>query len=334
VLYSPYGSVNLLEIFRRGEHTASPSALARRPSDLIAHHPVFGHFSRYRGPVEEGFEIDSFLGSRTRDTFLQQTRPCPGGFADVPYPAFDEEYFEWIALLESVTTAQGAYTMAEVGAGYGRWAVRAACAARQHCGLPFQLIAVEAEPKYFHWLRQHFRDNGIDPDRHRLIHAAVTDHCGVAPFYVQRPDDDQRPRELWFGQTIAPRPVAESLGAGEYYGFPLSKHPNGYSSITVPCLTLHEVLDGCVLVDLVDIDIQGEELRAVSAAMDLLNTKVKRLHIGTHSAQVEDGLRRLLRNNGWKPRADYGCGGVHETPYGSICFQDGVQTWINSRLVT
>lgn len=251
------------------------------------------------------------------------------------YPPIEEEYFEWIALLESVVAARNSYNMAEIGAGYGRWAVRAACAVRQYSNLPFRLIAVEAEPMYFRWLSRHLRDNGIDPNQHRVIHAAVTDRRGVVSFYVERPAGHEQLSEPWFGQAIAySADFAADAAPREYCGLPLRKHADGYSSVPVPCLTLPDVLEGCHLVDLVDMDIQGEELKVVSSSTGLLDAKVKRLHIGTHSAEIEEGLRKLLRKRGWELLADYGCLGVRETPYGPVRFQDGVQTWLNPRLAS
>lgn len=41
-------------------------------------------------------------------------------FVTTTLPAFDEEYFEWIDLLEAVTEATGEFTMIELGAGWGR----------------------------------------------------------------------------------------------------------------------------------------------------------------------------------------------------------------------
>ena len=46
-------------------------------------------------------------------------------------PAFDEEYCEWIDVLEAVQAAYGRFTMIEFGAGYSRWASRTWTAARQ-----------------------------------------------------------------------------------------------------------------------------------------------------------------------------------------------------------
>ena len=45
---------------------------------------------------------------------------------------------------------------------------------------------------------------------------------------------------------------------------------------------------------MIDFDIQGEELKAIAAAIEQLEAKAKLLHIGTHSQEIEQGLRELL----------------------------------------
>ena len=57
-------------------------------------------------------------------------------------------------------------------------------------------MAVEAEPVHFRWIRDHFRDNDIDPDEHESIWAAVGPRPGFVPFWVGAPDG-------WYGQAIA-----------------------------------------------------------------------------------------------------------------------------------
>jgi len=61
-----------------------------------------------------------------------------------------------------------------------------------------------------------------------------------------------------------------------------------------------------------------------------LSGQVKRVHVGTHSADIEDGLRQLFSSHGWKNVNDYRCLSVNQTPYGEIKFGDGVQTWVNA----
>ena len=99
------------------------------------------------------------------------------------YPKVDEELFEWTDLLEAVSDAGPEFTMIELGAGFGRWLVAAACAVRRiDPKKPVRLIAVEADPEHFKMLHQHFVDNDLDPSRHRLVWAAVTTHGETATF--------------------------------------------------------------------------------------------------------------------------------------------------------
>jgi hypothetical protein len=166
------------------------------------HHPVFTAFKRFQGVVPPGNHAN-FLGVMTRNEFaagiitaLGHRLPEPGYF-QADYPAFSEEYFEWVDLLEAVLDAREAFTMIELGAGYGRWLVNAWAAAKQQRNdLRITLVGVEAEPTHFTWLKQHFEDNGLDSAEHRLIEAAIDARDGVVNFYVGKPDE-------WYGQRIA-----------------------------------------------------------------------------------------------------------------------------------
>ena len=97
-------------------------------------------------------------------------------------------------------------------------------------------------------------------------------------------------------------------------------------------MTLDQILTKHDRVDLIDLDVQGAELEVLSSAMEPLSRKVKRLHIGTHSAKIEEGLRKLFSSHGWDNVNDYRCQSLNQTPYGEIEFQDGVQTWVNPAL--
>jgi hypothetical protein len=79
-------------------------------------------------------------------------------------------------------------------------------------------------------------------------------------------------------------------------------------------------------------DIQGHELPVLKASIDLLNHKVKRLHIGTHSKEIDEGLKRLFLTNGWKNVHFYSAFTVCMTPYGRVDFNDGIQSWINPNI--
>lgn len=285
------------------------------------------------------FRDADFLGTVYRHDYVAGIiQPRPESIP-IGLPLFDEEYFEWIDLLESVVDARHSYNMMELGAGFGRWSVRAAFAVRQlHPEMPFHLTAVEAEPVVYGWMRQHFADNHLDLTAHCLLHAAVTEVPGEAMFYVGGPRGgpwDKRP-EGWYGQCLTKDYDVAAGGRfdSDYHGFSVSRHPSGWRSIRVPGVSLCCLLAGTDLVDLIDMDIEGQELPSVQANIGALDAKVKRLHIGTHSQEIEAGLRELLCRHHWERRADYTLFSESNTPWGRIRFENGVQSWVNPRLAS
>jgi FkbM family methyltransferase len=300
------------------------------------HHPIFSCFKPFRVEIPTGYGLD-LLGTKIRREFVAGLTTYAAGPKVTPDPLFDEEYFEWIDLLESVVAAKGSYTMIELGAGYGRWVLRAAFAVKQHHHqMPCRLIAVEAEPVVFQWMHLHFNDNGIDPSQHSLIHGAVCEVPGDVLFYIGGPRGGPFDRSLnnWYGQFLAkPHDVSgEYVEDGEYSGFKVNLHKSGWRSIRIPGVTLASILKDLERVDLIDMDIEGQELPAVRLNIEELNAKAKRLHIGTHGKEIEDELRQLLFSHGWKCQFDYTERSSSETPWGVISFENGAQSWVNPRL--
>lgn len=297
----------------------------------MTNHPVFDKFSAYSGPVPEGCQTD-YIGTRIRCEFVATTTPSPS-VVQMACPPVDEEYFEWIDILESVSRARDRYSMLELGAGYGRWAVRAAAALRQRGIQKCHLVAVEGEPLHFKWLQQHFRENGLDPVEHTLVQAVVSDRPGSTLFYIGMPKGGADRADQWYGQAIAgsyekPRSKAQQL----YAGIPVIELKSGWKSIEVQAVTLESLLRDLDRVDLIDMDVQGEELKIVQSAIDELDRKVCRLHIGTHARELEKGLKETLGSHGWICHFDYPCASTTETRFGSVSFVDGVQSWTNPRM--
>jgi len=214
--------------------------------------------------------------------------------------------------LESIDSARENFTMVELGSGYGRWLVAAAVILRNHKKIPFHLIGVEAEYNHFKMMNQHFVDNGLDPSEHNLTQAAVTKNDTTVNFF-------QGSSSEWWGQAI-------STPKAKMKEFPDSKveEIQGYSIKTI--------LKNTEFVDLMDLDIQGEESNAISGSLDTLNDRVKRIHIGTHSKANEEVLFNHFSEMGWKCYNNLPCNSTQSTPYGIVTFQDGVQTWINQSL--
>ena len=150
--------------------------------------------------------------------------------------------------------------------------------------------------------------NGLDPAQHTLVQAVVSDQPGTTLFYVGMPKGGQDRADQWYGQAIArsyekPRNKAQEL----YEGIPVIELKSGWKSIEVQAVTLGSLLRDLDRVDLIDMDVQGEELKIVRSAIDDLDRKVCRLHIGTHAHEVEKGLKETLGSHGWNCHFDYPC---------------------------
>lgn len=279
---------------------------------MVIDHPVFEAFQPIAVQPEPPLAVDSFLGTVYRPQWDEQR---PVSRPSYP-PTRDDEYFEWIALLQAAIEAQGTFTFIEAGAGYGRWSIRAAAAARAR-GLDFRLVSIEAEPTHCKWLRRTLLDNGIEPGG-VVRWSAVAAESGMVK--MQTGVGHWRP-ERWWGQGV-------DSSRGLIARFRRFKHRlSGIYTVSVPAVSLDHLLATLGSVDLIDFDIQGGEFAAI-AHSKTLRDKVKRLHVGTHSAEVEAGLRAHLRSTGWACLYDYPCGQSSETPYGRIAFQDGVQVWV------
>jgi FkbM family methyltransferase len=223
--------------------------------------------------------------------------------------------------------------MVELGAGYGRWSMRAACALRSFSNLPVFLVAAEAEPAHFQWMKLHFQDNRFDPADHRLVQCAVTDRAGEAMFYVGMPDGGPDAPDEWYGQALTKDyEIADTEVFDRHRQTSVVRHKSGWKSLRVACRTLPELIGDLERVDLIDFDVQGEESKVIRSSAGLLSAKVRGLHIGTHSSEIEASLRQTLGAEGWQCTADFACGLENETPFGPVTFNDGVQSWLNPRL--
>lgn len=314
------------------------------------HHPIFKRYRIVERDPPEGMVVDSFLGTIRRSEFVTaEGRPGYVGRRATPgqYPEIDDEYFEWIDLLCAVAAADSRFTFVELGAGYGRWSVRAAAAAMQAGITDLRLIAVEADPTHYAWLHTNFSDNGLDARGHTLIHSAVDASVGRAHFAIAEPGVDYACSPgLWYGQSIytsfgaglrgTVTAVVDTLlrgvPVGNIGGARVSRTTHGWKTVLVSRIRLDDVLRGESLIDLLDCDVQGVELRLFAASIDTVDRLVRRLHIATHSTAVEAGIRALLTSHGWRCAVDHPFGHVRQTPFGRIAFQDGVQSWLNPRL--
>jgi FkbM family methyltransferase len=259
---------------------------------------VFERFTPWRGKVPEGFRVN-FVGVMTPVHWWPVAGDTASGAPT--FPPLNEEYFEWIDLLEAVVSAEHSFTMLELGAGWGRWGVNAVAALRQVNNLPYSLVFVEAEPQRPHWLAEHLRNNHVDLSRSTIVEAAACGHDGFTTF--QTCDD---PARDW-GTRIGGRN-------------------------RVRAVSLATLLKPLAHVDLVDLDVQGAEYDVLSAAPDELHQKVKRVHVETHNTEVEIRLYLYFSRLGWLNLHFYPLNTETDTLYGRVSFQGGVQSWVNPSL--
>jgi FkbM family methyltransferase len=269
-------------------------------------HPILMRYWFSEPQSTNGFSINS-LGSKTRLSYLS------AGFEHIDKPQPNAELFEWIDMLDAVYTAKSRVTVADFGAGYGRVLVNAAQAARQ-LGKHFMLIGVEAERTHFEWMLEHFADNGVPPSQYMAVRAPVTAEPRTVFFTEGHPDE-------WYGQSVI---ESEHAAFGNWLNARV---------VTLQSVAASTVLHDFDRIDALHMDIQGEEVSVFKSMIDLVQSRVRRVHIGTHSREIDGEFEALFAALGWTPRFRFPCGakGV-QTDYGVIDFCDGVQSWINPEL--
>ncbi len=106
----------------------------------------------------------------------------------------------------------------------------------------------------------------------------------------------------------------------------------------VKALSLQTILAKYDYYDLCHIDVQGAECDVVAGGQDVLNRKVRRVVVGTHSRSIEGKLIDALSRNGWLLELEKPC--IFNHPTSAIAIdesqttRDGTQVWLNSRLVS
>ena len=286
---------------------------------------VFSRFTPFDGRVPAGFWVN-WMGVLTRDYVWPFSPEVMKSYSTernqrCGYPTSDEHVLDWEPLLRAVLTARDEFTMIALGAGWGRWLSAAAAACRQ-VGRTFRLTGVEAERDHFRWMRTHLEENGIAPDRVRLIEAAASASADPCWFPVDDPG--------WYGQSIVPAAGGPSAGTDRFVD-------RGRAYRRVRAVTIDELIDARSRVDYLHMDIQGTEYDFLAKNPARLSQTVRVANVGTHSAAIERRLRALFRAEGWDPLHDVPMGSeaelfIDDALAGRVTFGDGVQVWENPRL--
>jgi FkbM family methyltransferase len=277
---------------------------------------IISEFARHDQKPEAGFIVD-FLGVRTRATSLwPDARALAGNVIKAPVPGdFHAETIEWLGLLKSVKAARDKYVAIELGAGFGPWAIAGGTAARSRGIRTIKLYAVEGDPQHFRFLRQHFEDNGFNPNEHVLLEAVVGVEAGVAQWPLMEDTSAE-----W-----GSRPILED---GDYLGRTFESTQN------VTVIPMADLIRREQHWDLVHIDVQGHEVEICRSCLNDLNERVSWIVVGTHSRKLDGDMLELLCRADWELE--------HEKPtkfryyrnpktLEGMTLADGTQVWKNPR---
>jgi len=307
-------------------------------STILADEEVIKSFPCYEGPGVPGFYIN-FLGIRTKTSYISEL-PQQGGVVEgYPLPAnHHATAIEWAGVLRAVLEGDTEGVAVELGAGWGPWLVTVARAAQLKGIERVRLVGVEGFQENYEFMVSHFINNGLNPELYTLLHGVVGATDGVAEFPLQ-PGYGSR-AIITNGATSAHRPDFWRLPRRGYHAIRAlgsllngsngrqtngSNHP---ATAQVKRYSLSTLLRPFTKVDLVHVDIQGDEYEVISSARDVLKGKVKRLVIGTHSRTIEQSLLDELARQSWVLESQEAC---MFQQYGlrMILIRDGCQVWRN-----
>ena len=161
-------------------------------------HPVFRRFAHYKDYSED------WLGARFAGGGVVGNERVP---AWPEGPGLHEELFEWISMLQAVLWARERFVMLELGAGFGRWGIWSAIAAKAVGINDICVRLVEAKPQHSSWAAESIRLNGLERDV-TLIEGAISNSLEPVPFLIDLPAENLQ-ADSWWGQSSQPNKRAD-----------------------------------------------------------------------------------------------------------------------------
>ena len=264
-----------------------------------------------------------------------------------PSPSDGESFFEWYSTYQSILSARERYTMVSLGAHYGGPLVNAAYLLKAVRPMPFKLIGVEGDPHMCETVRQHFAENGIPMADHCLINAAVSgdNRPKLFPTTEIRTGsnhalhDPIRRERICNGIIEAGRAdhvlrsIMRDMTLATEVTLPLSEEESVQCELEiVSAVTVSDVVAPHDVIDYLEIDIQWSEYFALPPALDLLDQKVRWIHLGTHGSDIHAIMVKLFDFHGWDILVDLTPNTEFIAPSGMFRTMDGVLSLRNPRL--
>jgi hypothetical protein len=290
------------------------------------------------------FDDPNFNGDAVGNSFDQPRLP---GISEDGAAANAEEWFEAVDWVIAAREARGQYVMMTLGANYGAQAVGACRTLQMINPMPYKLVAVEPVPDNLEWIRQHMRNNDIDPGAQWIVPLAINDTTEPLYFPVGSPGvganncfstNEMAARKEYadtFIQTGRAEEALRNLLMHNTTGI-MKELVRGQSATgeirLVSAITLSELLGPYDLVDYLEADIQQSEILVFPPFIDLLRQKVRRIHIGTHGKDVHWALHNLFADKGWEIVFSFEPNATHESTLGTFNTNDGVLTVRNPDL--
>jgi hypothetical protein len=312
---------------------------------------VIMSFPAYQGSGAQGY-ITDFLGIRTRTSYINVLPKEGGRVEGYPIPSgFHASAMEWAGVLRAVLECEREMVALELGAGWAPWLVTVARAAELRGIEDVRLIAVEGCRGHYGYIASHFSDNGLNPADHTILYGVVGVTDGEAEFPpVPDPSadygvrailaDNQESKEAKSHRTAmlvrrlgkhvlrTMKAGVRAIRHGKFGRQPAHDSESNRTNLRVPCYSIATLIQPFTKVDLVHVDIQGDEYRVISSAEKILKEKIKRLVIGTNSRKIKQQFLDGLTQWDWELESEEAC--IFKQHWGmNKLLQDGCQVWRN-----
>ena len=326
-------------------------------NDLQKYDGLFDVIQPWGGEVPPGYRVD-FLGTMTDLRFeaLWGNDPAKaaGGYLETATPFIgdspDGNAEFWFESADWVLAAADALRFFRHGHAGGLLRLpgcRSYRALQFFNAMPCKLVAIDPIPENIAMTKQHFRDNGINPDDHWLITAAISDTNDPVFFPIGVPGTGIQncvstnaagAREVYVRELIDNGRAEEALRnllAANSTGITkdlLPGHDFQAEIKLVSATTLRDILGPFDRVDYLEADIQQSEIIVFPPFIELLKKKVRRIHLGTHGQHVHWALHHMFEANGWEIVFSYEPDSTHRSALGTFKTNDGVLTVKNPDL--